>query len=226
MNIPDYSGQRYGLVTALEYVPSTGSQYRGARWKFQCDCGNVFVEVMTNIKRRREASCGCGLRGTAKDLSGMRFGRLLACERYPQYKNSETYYLCICDCGKNKVMRGADLHRRVSCGRLFEERKNRPSEFSGLPATVDANGYVRVYVGRNEIGANSAGYIFEHRYMMAKHLGRPLLSEETVHHKNGDKTDNRLSNLELWSKSHPYGQRVEDKIAWAKEILSLYEGVY
>lgn len=48
------------------------------------------------------------------------------------------------------------------------------------------------------------------------------MEHETVHHKNGDRGDNRLTNLELWSSSQPAGQRIEDKVAWAKEILALY----
>ena len=65
-------------------------------------------------------------------------------------------------------------------------------------------------------------HVAEHRYVMEQDIGRPLLPEEEVHHLNGDRLDNRIENLELWSSSQPAGQRVEDKVAWAKEILSLY----
>jgi hypothetical protein len=58
---------------------------------------------------------------------------------------------------------------------------------------------------------------------MSRMLGRPLRKGESVHHRNGVQNDNRPENLELWSRAQPAGQRVEDKVAWAKEILGLYD---
>lgn len=64
--------------------------------------------------------------------------------------------------------------------------------------------------------------ILEHRYVMEFHLGRKLTAHENVHHINGLRSDNRITNLELWNTSQPPGQRIQDKVAWAKEILAQY----
>lgn len=64
--------------------------------------------------------------------------------------------------------------------------------------------------------------LLEHRYVMEQHIGRKLHKEETVHHKNGDRHDNSLSNLELFSSRHGPGQRVVDKVQFAIDMLRLY----
>lgn len=63
---------------------------------------------------------------------------------------------------------------------------------------------------------------WQHRFVMEEYLGRDLLPEENVHHLNGDRADNRIENLEIWNTSQPCGQRPEDKVEYALEILSLY----
>lgn len=87
----------------------------------------------------------------------------------------------------------------------------------GMSYCITGDGYVIVSNPSNPLKR-----IMEHRLIMENFLGRKLLKEETIHHKNGVKNDNRIENLELWSKSHPYGQRIEDKLKWANEIIALY----
>jgi len=71
------------------------------------------------------------------------------------------------------------------------------------------NGYVFVSIKKDDPYSSMAisnGYIMEHRLVMAQHLKRPLASNETVHHINGNTQDNRIENLQLRHGKHGKNQ--------------------
>jgi hypothetical protein len=97
-------------------------------------------------------------------------------------------------------------------GNPLASRKASPSDKSYIPVKAPSG----------HPNASADGKILEHRLVMSEYLGRPLAKGENVHHKNGNRKDNRLENLELWSTWQPAGQRIEDKVNWALELLALY----
>lgn len=124
-----------------------------------------------------------------------------------------------------------ETYQCVYCGLLFGgyPREGKPRKFcsrdclaaSRATGCINNRGY-RLVRAHGHPNAYERGVILEHVLVMSEMVGRPLHSGESVHHKNGDRLDNRPKNLELWSDSQPKGQRVRDKIAWAKEILEVY----
>jgi hypothetical protein len=99
------------------------------------------------------------------------------------------------------------------CG--YKGRRWRPINPEGY---LHSAGYTRVNLrgGKKE---------FKHRIVMSEKLGRPLMKGENVHHKDGNRRNNALENLELWTEKQPPGQRVIDKLEFAVEMIRLYPDI-
>ena len=154
-------------------------------------------------------------------LEGQRFGMLTVLKAGESKKTTfgtRKYWICKCDCGKTMQTLSACLikGKTKSCGclRSIEGKKRigplHPNWKGGI-ITVD--GYQKSWDNKKQV------YLMKHRLVMEQFLKRPLGRTEVVHHKNGDRGDNRIENLELWDNSHPDGQRISEKVLWCIHFL-------
>lgn len=107
------------------------------------------------------------------------------------------------------------------CWRGDSTKGQRNPAFKG-DRHVSGRGYVYLHVPDHpSVRGKPYKRVAEHRLVMEEILGRPLTSWENVHHKNGDRSDNRPGNLELWVVGQPAGQVSE----YLNEILRLRQRV-
>lgn len=120
-SIAEFAGQRFGRLVALERSSAIG--IKRVTWAFSCDCGSVVVKAKRDVITGGTRSCGCLKREVNRtstkpmDLSGQRFGRLVAVELMPKTGRRRSWK-CICDCGAITVVDVGDLRgaSTISCG--------------------------------------------------------------------------------------------------------------
>lgn len=144
----------------------------------------------------------------AADLAGLRFGALVAENRVGTLRGF-ALWRCRCDCGSIVDVRSDALKRQKSCGCV------RPKPALGLTGGKHPrwrgerglrDGYVWLYRAPGK-------YAAEHRLVAEAALGRAIAGDEVVHHRNGDKRDNRPENLEVMTRAehaneHGLGRRI------------------
>lgn len=166
---------------------------------------------------------GCGRGGFARGLCSTHYARLLKGMKvdapFRKRRHSPVARPCVVAGCKNYARCRDWCMTHYSRWRLYGDplAPRRPSRKPVRVRWIKSDGYAWTY----DKGRRRA----EHRVIAERLLGRPLEQHEEIHHKNGVRDDNRPENLELWSRSQPNGQRVEDKIAWCLEFLAQYGDV-
>lgn len=96
---------------------------------------------------------------------------------------------------REETVRKIVAKRRANGSYKYKTGKEHPLWKGGR--IVESNGYVIVYAPDHPAKIHGK-YVHEHRYVMEKHLGRPLLTSEEIHHIDGDRTNNQIDNLLLF----------------------------
>lgn len=221
-HVIDIKGQQFKtwIVKNFKGVVKTFAQW-------ECECQHCHrTKITTGVQWRAKTVGKCVCQSPVRENSiGQVFGRLTILEEElkPYGKNGKKDYVCLCkcQCGNNEFWvrkRSLTGGTTRSCGCLIHVKRQTDT----MTAHKDSRGYIEIYYPSHP-NAKKNNTIGEHTLVLSNFLGRPLEKGEFVHHKNGVRHDNRIENLELWTKSHPNGQRVVNLIEHAHYILDKYK---
>jgi hypothetical protein len=166
----------------------------GQQVRVKCEiCGKEETKPSYRAKKYRTCSNECRAKLSSKTLS------------------SKVCIVCL-TCGKDFFVKRHSADRRKTCSKACDH-KRRETMYRGEAnpnyknrgpdsplfkdgVRISNYGYVLIY-NPDHPNARSDGYILEHRLVVSEHLGRPLEDWELVHHKDENKQNNDIDNLEI-----------------------------
>lgn len=188
---------------------------RTGKWVACAGCGTEVYRSPSQLRNSKKTYCSKPCRARAPK---------------PRPKNLKTY---ICPCGTEfqrhpgREKYSENMYCSPGCAREALSGKGHPNWKGGRQIRTD--GYVDLsqsLVPEELRGmCRKEGKVFEHRLIMAQHLGRPLKATEVVHHKNHIRDDNRIENLETYPrKTHDALTQAEQRIAELEaQIVALHD---
>lgn len=125
-NAIDLTGHRFGRLTAIKLHSVVNKR---SMWECACDCGKIHIAALSRLRYGDTNSCGCLVHKPAHnavDLTGQRFGRLVAIELHSVLRGKISIWRCRCDCGSACNVRISDLRssKTKSCGCLYSESRS------------------------------------------------------------------------------------------------------
>ncbi len=129
----DLKGQRFGKLIAIERTAE--KKENCYLWRCICDCGKEAFVPTSSLVNGNTTSCGCArkeaLQQRAVNISGVKYGRLLAVKPLGERRHGSVVWECVCDCGKivkasyNSLVSG----NTKSCGCLKKEHAAPPLRY-------------------------------------------------------------------------------------------------
>lgn len=124
----DLVGERIGNLLVISR-DSKGSK----KWVCKCDCGNIVSIFGSSLRQGSPRNCGCAPNASAILIPiGTRFSHLVVTKMCNDRRVGQTFWECLCDCGKTVKAPGGDLRRgyRKKCGVDCSKYGHQPGDAS------------------------------------------------------------------------------------------------